>query len=71
MRNRLMLSTLDYQANGSGDYRLSASSPMIGTGALTGAPPIDFDGQISPVNKRPDGGPYQSGAARAVWPWTY
>jgi len=31
---------VDYQANGSGDYRLSASSPMIGTGALTGASSI-------------------------------
>jgi len=62
---------VDYQANGSGDYHLSASSPMIGTGTLTGAPPIDFDGRTRPANKPPDGGPYQSGAARAVWPWTY
>lgn len=62
---------VDYQANGSGDYHLSASSPMIGAGTLTGAPPIDFDGRIRPTNKRPDGGPYQYGAAQAVWPWTY
>jgi hypothetical protein len=62
---------VDYQANGRGDYRLSASSPMIGAGALTGVPSVDFDGRIRPAAKRPDVGPYESGAAQAVWPWTY
>jgi pectate disaccharide-lyase len=62
---------LNYKADGSGDYHLSSSSPAIGAGTPTGAPPIDFDGRIRPADKRPDIGPYQSGTAQAVWPWTY
>jgi hypothetical protein len=43
---------------------------MIGAVALTGVSSVDFDGRIRPAAKRPDVGPYQSGA-QAVWPWTY
>ena len=62
---------VDYRADGRGEYHLSASSPAIGAGSLAGVPPIDFDGRIRPSTKRPDVGPYQSGAAQPGWPWTF
>ncbi|HWH60041.1 MAG TPA: right-handed parallel beta-helix repeat-containing protein [Terriglobales bacterium] len=62
---------IDYQADGSGNYHLSSSSPAIGAGTPTGAPPIDFDGRIRPTTAPPDVGPYQTGAGQAVWPWNY
>jgi hypothetical protein len=62
---------INYQADGSGNYHLSPSSPAIAAGTLMGAPPIDFDGRIRPTTTPPDIGPYQTGAGQAVWPWNY
>lgn len=62
---------IEYQADGSGNYHLSTSSPAIAAGTLMSAPPIDFDGRMRPTTTPPDVGPYQSGAGQAVWPWNY
>jgi hypothetical protein len=40
---------VNYEANGSRDYHLSASSPAIGAGILMGVPRIDFDGWPRPT----------------------
>jgi hypothetical protein len=44
-------------SDGSGDYHLQATSPMIGKGTSIGAPTTDFDG-----NPRPQGNGYDIGA---------
>src|SRR5579885_867487 len=51
---------VNYQANGTGDYHLTASSPCIGAGTATGAFPTDFDGNPRPPlnTSRYDIGPY-------------
>ncbi|HET9183953.1 MAG TPA: DUF1565 domain-containing protein [Candidatus Angelobacter sp.] len=62
---------IDYQADGSGNYHVSRSSPAVAAGTLMSAPPIDFDGRIRSTTTPPDVGPYQTGAGEAVWPWNY
>lgn len=37
---------VNYQANGSGNYHLQASSPAIGKGTLSSAPSTDIDGNL-------------------------
>jgi hypothetical protein len=62
---------VNYQADGSGNYHLSSSSPAIAAGTLMGVPRIDFDGRIRPTTTPPDIGPYQTNAGQTVWPWTF
>jgi len=51
---------VNYQADGTGDYHLTSSSPCIGSGTATGAFPTDFDGNPRPPlnTSRYDIGPY-------------
>lgn len=50
---------VNYQANGSGDYHLSSTSPCIGTGSPVGAYATDRDGNARPTRPfRYDIGPY-------------
>jgi hypothetical protein len=50
---------VDYEADGSGDYHLQASSPAIDAGTSIGAPSTDFDGKPRPQDKGIDIGPYE------------
>src|SRR5258708_6417977 len=49
---------VNYQADGSGDYHLLASSPCINTGIATAAPATDYDGNPRPNSR----GSYTIGA---------
>ena len=51
--------SVNYQANGSGDYHLKAGSPAIDAGIATGAPATDIDGNPRPQGKGFDIGPYE------------
>lgn len=57
---------LSYTNDGTGNYRLSASSPARMAATPKGAPPVDFDGRTRPAE--PDIGPYQFGSPSPVWP---
>jgi hypothetical protein len=50
---------VDYQANGSGDYRLTAASPCVDAGTTLGAPATDYDGTARPQGAGIDIGPYE------------
>jgi len=50
---------VSYDANGAGDYHLSATSPAIDTGAASAAPLYDLDGVCRPQGKGFDIGPYE------------
>lgn len=54
---------VNWQTNGSGDYHLQATSPMIDKVASTGTPSTDFAG-----NPRPQGNGYDIGAYEYVFP---
>jgi hypothetical protein len=51
---------VNFQANGSGNYRLRSSSPAVDRGALTFAPTIDIDNAKRPRGAAPDIGAYES-----------
>jgi len=48
---------VNYQANGTGDYRLKSTSPAVNKGSATSAPALDIAGVA-----RPRGGAYDIGA---------
>jgi len=48
---------VNYQANGTGDYRLKSTSPAVNKGSATSAPALDFAGVA-----RPRGGAHDIGA---------
>jgi hypothetical protein len=50
---------VNYQANGSGNYRLSSSSPAIDRGTSVKAPAIDFAGVARPRGAAVDVGAYE------------
>jgi hypothetical protein len=50
---------IDYQANGSGDYRLESNSPAIDKGTMSASPAIDFDGTARPQGAGIDIGAYE------------
>jgi len=50
---------VNFQANGTGNYQLSAGSPCIGAGTSLGMPSTDIDGVARPPNGPYDIGPYQ------------
>jgi parallel beta-helix repeat protein len=50
---------INYQADGSGDYHLKATSPAIDAGISTGAPATDFDGNTRPQGAGLDIGAYE------------
>jgi hypothetical protein len=50
---------VSYQPDGSGDYRLQASSPAIDAGSADRAPAIDFDRVARPQGAAVDMGPYE------------
>ncbi len=67
---------VNYQANGSGDYDLAATSPAInaGTSACASgvsscAPAFDFEGGSRPSSTYWDAGAYEYGATARAWPW--
>jgi len=49
---------VNYRADGSGDYHLSAGSPAIGAGTSIGAPAIDMNGLSRTIGRAVDIGPY-------------
>jgi hypothetical protein len=50
---------VDYRADGTGDYRLTAASPGVDAGSEAGAPATDIDGIERPQGSAPDIGPYE------------
>lgn len=50
---------VNYQADGSGDYRLQSGSPCRDSGTNAYMPPTDYDGIARPVNTTVDVGPYE------------
>ena len=52
---------VNYQADGSGDYHLTSSSPCIDAGTSQGAPATDMDGASRPQGAGIDIGPYERG----------
>jgi hypothetical protein len=60
---------VNYQADGSGDYRLKSTSPAIDKGTSLGAARNDLDGGTRPSGVTWDIGAYEAGATRAAWPW--
>lgn len=50
---------VDWQLDGSGDYRLAAGSPAIDAGTPEGAPETDIDGVPRPQGEGFDIGPYE------------
>jgi hypothetical protein len=50
---------VDYQADGTGDYRLSPSSPALDAGSSVSAPPTDMTGLSRPYGASWDLGPYE------------
>ena len=50
---------VNYQPNGSGDYRLVPSSPAVDGGTGDGAPPFAIDGAARPRSGGVDVGPYE------------
>lgn len=50
---------VDFQADGSGDYRLAQGSPAIDSGTVQGAPETDFDGIARPQQSAVDIGPFE------------
>lgn len=60
---------VNYQPNGSGDYRLQSTSRAINSGTTSGMPPKDFDGAPRPFSTGPDRGPYEFGSTATPWPW--
>ncbi|MEV0407018.1 choice-of-anchor Q domain-containing protein [Actinoallomurus sp. NPDC050550] len=50
---------VDYTADGTGDYHLTASSPCVDAGTATGAPADDLDGVTRPKGRGIDIGPYE------------
>lgn len=55
---------VDYQADGTGDYHLTASSPCKNAGTASGAPAADLDGYARPEGALYDIGPYEYHGAR-------
>ncbi|MBV9921524.1 MAG: right-handed parallel beta-helix repeat-containing protein, partial [Pseudonocardia sp.] len=51
---------VNFQLNGSGNYRLGPGSPALGSGVEMGAPATDIDGKPRPPEGGVDIGPYQS-----------
>jgi len=58
---------VNYQANGSGDYHLKATSPAIDAGISTNVPNHDYDGHPRPQGKGYDIGPYEFTPERHPW----
>ena len=58
---------VNYQANGTGNYQLSAESPCINAGTSLGAPSTDIDGVSRPQGAGIDIGPYGAGQLRGLW----
>lgn len=58
---------VNWQSSGSGDYRLSSSSPAINRGSGTKAPTTDFAGGARPTSGNWDIGAYEYGSAAASW----
>ena len=52
---------VNFQANGTGNYQLSAGSPCIGAGTSLGMPSTDIDGVARPPN-----GPYDMGVTTGL-----
>lgn len=50
---------VSFALDGSGDFHLAATSPMIDAGLSTYAPAFDFDGKVRPQGSAPDIGPYE------------
>jgi len=50
---------VDFQPDGSGDYRLEPSSPLVDSGTSTGAPATDIAGAARPLGAGYDVGPYE------------
>jgi hypothetical protein len=50
---------VDYRPDGTGDYRLSTSSPAIDSGTSVGAPPTDYFGLGRPHSTSWDVGPFE------------
>jgi hypothetical protein len=51
---------VNYQANGTGDYRLKSTSPAIDKGTATSAPTTDIDCYARPRGAAHDIGAYES-----------
>ena len=51
---------LDYQSDGSGNYRPAPGSPAIDAGTATGAPSSDIEGTPRPQGNAVDIGPYEA-----------
>jgi hypothetical protein len=51
---------VNYQANGSGNYRLRRTSPAVNKGSLPDAPSIDIDNTTRPRGGAPDIGAYEN-----------
>lgn len=60
---------VNYQADGSGDYHLTAGSPAIDAGTTEGAPANDFSGGARPVGAGYDIGPYEYNSVAPAWPY--
>ncbi|GAA4636862.1 hypothetical protein GCM10023196_088300 [Actinoallomurus vinaceus] len=50
---------VNYAADGTGDYHLTAASPCVDAGTSTGAPADDLDGVTRPKGRAVDIGPYE------------
>lgn len=50
---------VDFQLDGSGDYRPAPGSPVLDAGTPEGAPPTDIDGVARPQGEGIDIGPYE------------
>jgi hypothetical protein len=51
---------VDFQANGTGDYRLKSNSPAVNKGTATSAPTTDIDGIGRPRGAAHDIGAYEN-----------
>lgn len=51
---------VNYQSNGSGNYRLQGNSPAVNKGSATSAPAYDIDNAPRPLGGTPDIGAYES-----------
>lgn len=60
---------INFQPDGSGDYRLKPTSPAINAGTQNSAPNNDFDGGSRPQGSAWDIGACEAGATPAAWPW--
>jgi outer membrane biosynthesis protein TonB len=59
---------VNYQANGTGNYRLQSASPAINKGTSSGAPLYDIDGMARPQGGAYDIGAYENGGSVSPTP---